>query len=73
MAGVDAQQRVGRTLRAKRQRSGLTQEQLAGAADMHPTEVSRLERGVRDPRLSTLVRLARALDIELADLVRGVR
>ena len=70
---MDSQERVGRTLRAKRKRSGLTQEQLAEAADMHPTEVSRLERGVRDPRLSTLVRLARALGIELADLVRGVR
>lgn len=73
MAGVHPQQRVGRTLRAMRQRAGLTQEQLAGAADMHPTEVSRLERGVRDPRLSTIVRVARALDIKPVDLIRGVR
>jgi transcriptional regulator with XRE-family HTH domain len=36
---------------------------------MHRTEISLLERGARDPRLSTVVRLARALGTDAAELV----
>jgi transcriptional regulator with XRE-family HTH domain len=35
-------------------------------------EISRLERGLRDPRLATIVRLAEGLQIEVVGLVRGV-
>lgn len=45
---------------------------LARVAGTHASEVSRLERGLRDPRLSTLVRIARALDVPVAALVDGI-
>jgi transcriptional regulator with XRE-family HTH domain len=45
---------------------------LARIAGTHVSEVSRLERGLRDPRLSTIVRLARALDVPVAALVDGI-
>jgi len=51
----------------------MTQEQLAFACDLHPTEISRLERNVRDPRFTTIVRVARALKVRPADLLDGVR
>jgi transcriptional regulator with XRE-family HTH domain len=42
---------------------------LARIAGTHASEISRLERGLRDPRLSTIVRLARALDVPVCDLL----
>jgi transcriptional regulator with XRE-family HTH domain len=39
---------------------------------MHRTEVSLLERAGRDPRLSTIVKLANALGVSPAALIRGV-
>ena len=48
---------------------GFSQQALSFACRLHRTEISLLERGERDPRLSTIVRLARALQIAPADLL----
>jgi transcriptional regulator with XRE-family HTH domain len=69
---VDAKHRFGQNLRAARGRSDLSQEALAAASGLHPTEISRLERGVRDVRLSTIVRIARGLDTPPATLLDGI-
>ena len=69
---MEPQERFGRNLREHRLRLGMSQEALAHAAGLHPTEVSRLERAVRDPRLSTIVRVARALGVTTGQLVQGV-
>jgi transcriptional regulator with XRE-family HTH domain len=69
---VDSGGRFAHNLRERRRASGLSQEALGHRAGLHPTEVSRLERGTRDPRPSTLVRLATALEIPVAELVDGV-
>jgi transcriptional regulator with XRE-family HTH domain len=63
---------IGANLRALRQAAGLTQEQLAHASGVHMTEVSRIEAGKRDPRISTLLRLARALGAPPSGLLRGL-
>jgi transcriptional regulator with XRE-family HTH domain len=55
-------------LRHKKQ---LSQSQVAHRSGIHVTEVSRIERGLRDPRLSTLVRLARALQVKPGQLLDG--
>jgi transcriptional regulator with XRE-family HTH domain len=60
-------------LRARRSAAELTQEELGRLTDLHPTEISRLERAMREPRLSTIVRLARALGISASELLRDVR
>ncbi len=54
------------------ERAGCRRRSLAHRCDLHPTEISRLERAVREPRLSTIVRLACALDIEPKVLLDGV-
>jgi transcriptional regulator with XRE-family HTH domain len=59
-------------LRRARERQALSQERLAALADLHPTQISRLERGVRDPRLSTIVTIANALQTPPAELLRGI-
>ena len=56
-----------RELRAAR---GLTQEQLCEAAGVSVDAVTRIERGERTPTLATLASLARALGVEVTDLVR---
>jgi transcriptional regulator with XRE-family HTH domain len=63
---------VGRNLAALRKKAGFSQEELAFRADVHRTEVSLIERGKRDPRLGTLVKLARALEVAPAILITGV-
>jgi DNA-binding XRE family transcriptional regulator len=60
-------------LRRLRTAAGLSQEQLAGRTGLHPTEISRLERAVREPRLGTIVRLAQGLDVKVERLVSGIR
>lgn len=61
---------LGENLRRARQRLELTQEEVGHRSGVHPTEVSRIEAGKRDPRVSTLERLAKALDVPPSDLLR---
>ncbi|HUN77907.1 MAG TPA: helix-turn-helix transcriptional regulator [Solirubrobacteraceae bacterium] len=58
-----------RRLRETRAVSGLTQMRLARLASLHHTEVSKLERALTDPRLSTVVRLAHGLGVPTSALV----
>jgi len=62
----------GRVLRERRLAAGLSQEKLALEAEVDRTFVSLLERGVRQPTLATLWRLAGALGVEPSDLVAAV-
>jgi transcriptional regulator with XRE-family HTH domain len=64
--------RFGIRLRELRELRGLSQEALADAAGIHRTHVSLIERSKRAVRLDTLFRLARALGVDPADLVRGL-
>ena len=49
-------------LKAARVDLGLTQEQVAERSGVHATEVSRIEAGKRDPQVSTVEKLARAVE-----------
>jgi transcriptional regulator with XRE-family HTH domain len=55
---------LGTNLREARERLGLTQEQVAERSGVHATEVSRIEGGKRDPKVSTLERLAEAVEVK---------
>jgi transcriptional regulator with XRE-family HTH domain len=63
---------VGNNIRANRRRMKLTQEALAERCDMSPVEVGRAERGVRDLRISTVVKLARGLGVPACELLRDL-
>jgi transcriptional regulator with XRE-family HTH domain len=73
MAAVEPRQQFAANLRRHRERLGLSQEALGDACDLHRTEISLLERAGREPRLSTIVRLARALNTTPAQLLEGIR
>jgi transcriptional regulator with XRE-family HTH domain len=72
VAPVDPQKVVGRNVAETRLSLEMTQEDLAHTAGMHPVEVSRLERGVRDLRLSTIVKVAGGLGVPPMDLLRDL-
>jgi transcriptional regulator with XRE-family HTH domain len=54
---------VGRNVRRLRQERGLSQEQLAFEAGLDRTYVSGIERGVRNPTVMILEKLAKALKV----------
>lgn len=60
----DVREQLGKNLRDHRERAGLSQEELAEICDLDRTEISLLERGLRFPRLDTLVRLSRGLKLD---------
>jgi transcriptional regulator with XRE-family HTH domain len=59
-------------LRRLRQAAGLTQDGLGRAVMMDGAEISRYERGERDPQLRNMVRLARGLGVTVAELVADI-
>lgn len=64
-------QELGRYLRTLRRQKDLTQEQVAERAGIHPTFVSRIEGGRAMPSLDVLARLAGALGVSAADVLRA--
>lgn len=64
---------LGAAIVRLRKRAGLTQEELAERADLHITHVGGIERGVRNPTYSTLLRLASALGVDLGELMGSQR
>ena len=65
-----ATQRVSARVVELRQARGLSQEALAAKTGLNRVTLARLERAMHPPNLETLERIARALRVSLADLVR---
>jgi transcriptional regulator with XRE-family HTH domain len=61
--------RLGENVRAARLARGWTQEELARRTGLATVQVSRIERGRREVRLTTLLRLTSALDLTPNDLL----
>jgi transcriptional regulator with XRE-family HTH domain len=59
----------GRRVREFRAERGLSQEQLAELAGVHRTYLGGIERGERNPTLSNVERIAKALRVSPAQLV----
>lgn len=68
MAEQEIEILVGQALRSVRLSRGMTQERLAAACEMHPTYVSDIERGARNPSWKAIVRLANGLDVPVATI-----
>ena len=60
---------LSRAIKRLRAERGLTQEALARRADISHGYVARLEIGRHDPKLSTLLKIAKALGTPIADLL----
>lgn len=68
---MDLVRLLGENVRRLRTTRGLSQEELAFAADMKRSYLSDLERGTRNPSVRALGRLAAALAVEPAELLRS--
>jgi len=64
---------VGEAIRAERLKAGLSQEQLAEKSSLARNYIGNIERAEKRISLETLVRVAKALNVKLENLVRGVR
>jgi XRE family transcriptional regulator, regulator of sulfur utilization len=54
---------LGKNLRAARKKLDLTQEEVSQRSGVEQGEVSRIERGLRDPQVSTVEKLADAVEV----------
>lgn len=59
-------------LRKAREKQKISQEELGFRCDLHRTEISLLERGGREPRLGTIVKLSAALETPIEVLCAGI-
>ena len=63
---------LGKRIRELRKKKGFSQEGFADQAELHRTYLGGLERGERNPTLTVLVRVAKALCVPVSKLVDGV-
>jgi len=66
---MKAQQILGGNVRSMREKKGWSQEYLAEKANLHRTYVSGIERGVRNPSLTIVFKLAAGLGVEPGKLL----
>lgn len=59
----------GERIRAARIKQGLTLEQVANRLGITPAGIAQWEQNRRNPRLSTLQKIAKALDIDVMELI----
>jgi transcriptional regulator with XRE-family HTH domain len=62
--------RFGQALRRQRRVLKLTQDDLADRSGLHRTYISELERGIRNPSLLNIEKLAEALELSLVELFK---
>ena len=63
---------LGLNARRAREKKELTQEKLAEKAGLDPTYISGIERGLRNPGIKNVARLAKALGLTTSELCKGV-
>jgi transcriptional regulator with XRE-family HTH domain len=63
---------LGRNIRTCRKSAKLTLEKLAEKADMDWTYISQVERGRENISVDKLAVIAKALNVQISDLFRGI-
>jgi len=66
---MDIRELVGLNIRRLRKEKGWSQEDLAFEIGLHRTYISGVERGIRNPTVVILDKIARKLEVEAADLL----
>lgn len=63
---------LGLNVRKNREACEFTQEKLAEKSGLDPTYISDIERGLRNPGIKNVAKLAKALGLTTAELCQGV-
>ena len=61
---------LANNVKKHRKQAGLSQEELAFQCDIDRTYISKLERGVANPSLLILVKIAETLNVRIEDIVK---
>jgi len=69
---IKPEQAFGQVLKEFRSNVKLSQEKLAQESNLDRTYISLLERGLRQPTLTTMIQLSKALEISLPAFVSAV-
>ena len=64
--------RLGRNIKKTRCQLQLTQKELAEKSEITFTHIWRLENNISFPRLDTLLKISKGLDIKLEKLIEGI-
>jgi transcriptional regulator with XRE-family HTH domain len=59
----------GKRMKELRAKKGVSQDDLSRATDVHSTAIGRMERGAREPRLTTILRIASGLEVPPSELL----
>lgn len=70
---MDPLEAFAANVRRLRKERGLTQERLAQLAELHMTDIARIETIRRDPGVRVVAKVAAGLGVETSELLRGVR
>jgi len=65
-------QKLGTFIRDKRKQIKWSQEDLAFRSDLSTNYIRKIEKGIVNPSLATLRKIARALDLELAAMIQNI-
>ncbi|UYL10282.1 helix-turn-helix transcriptional regulator [Bdellovibrio sp. SKB1291214] len=63
---------LGLRISDERKRRGITMERLAYEMDLSKGNLSEIERGIRDPKFSTLLAIAEGLDTTISKLLKDL-
>jgi transcriptional regulator with XRE-family HTH domain len=69
---IDIAAQFGDNLVRQRKLANISQDELSARASVHRTEISQLERGLRIPRIDTVVKLATSLETPVPELLVGI-
>jgi transcriptional regulator with XRE-family HTH domain len=61
-------EKLGRAIREQRLKRGLSQEELAELADVHPTYIGKVERAQKNVSFENLLKIATALNMTVCEL-----
>ena len=68
MARTNIQQKLGKKIRQLRKEAGMSQEKLGEITGLDRTYISGIERGVRNPSIRNIEKLAKALKAKVSDI-----
>ena len=68
----DIAERIGHAVKQRRETAGLSLRALATRSGMSASMISDIERGAKSPTVTSVVRLAQALGVGVAELIDGV-
>ncbi len=69
---MDICKRLGARIKRLREDKNWSQEELADRTDLHRTYVSAVERGVRNPTITVIKRIADGLETSLSELMQDL-